>query len=50
MGEDHVVVGSDYPFDMGDQAPVETVRALRLASDVEAKILYRNLAALLGIG
>ena len=50
MGEDHVVVGSDYPFDMGDQAPVETVRALRLASDVEAKILYRNLAALLGVG
>jgi len=50
MGEDHVVVGSDYPFDMGDQAPVETVRALHLASGVEAKILSGNLAALLGVG
>ena len=48
--EDHVEVGSDYPLDIGDKTPVETVRALLLGPDVEAMILSSNLAALLGVG
>jgi aminocarboxymuconate-semialdehyde decarboxylase len=35
-GADHVLLGSDYPFDMGDARPVDTVRALGLAPEVEA--------------
>jgi aminocarboxymuconate-semialdehyde decarboxylase len=46
-GADHVLLGSDYPFDMGDQRQVETVRALGLDSDVEARILSGNAEELL---
>jgi aminocarboxymuconate-semialdehyde decarboxylase len=49
MGDGHVVIGSDYPFNMGDERPVETVRALRLSPDVEARVLAKNLAGLLGL-
>jgi len=47
MGDGHVVIGSDYPFSMGDERPVDTIRALGLSRDVEAKVLARNLAGLL---
>ena len=47
VGADHVLLGSDYPFDMGDARHVDTVRALGLDSDVEARILYRNAEELL---
>ena len=48
LGADHVVIGTDYPFDMGDETPVETIRACRLGHDREANVLGRNLARLLG--
>jgi aminocarboxymuconate-semialdehyde decarboxylase len=41
-GPDRVLLGSDYPFDMGDARHVDTVRALGLAPDVEAAILAGN--------
>lgn len=47
LGDDHVVIGTDYPFDMGDESPVETIRACGLGRDREANILGRNLARLL---
>jgi aminocarboxymuconate-semialdehyde decarboxylase len=47
VGADHVLLGSDYPFDMGDARHVDTVRALGLDSDVEARILSRNAEELL---
>jgi aminocarboxymuconate-semialdehyde decarboxylase len=46
-GPDHVLLGSDYPFDMGDARHVETVRALGLAPEVEAAVLGRNAERLL---
>jgi aminocarboxymuconate-semialdehyde decarboxylase len=49
MGDGHVVLGSDYPFTMGDERPVEAVRALGLSPDIEAKVLVKNLAGLLGL-
>jgi len=49
VGDGHVVIGSDYPFDMGDARPVDTVRALGLPQDVEEKVLVKNLAGLLGL-
>lgn len=42
VGAEHVLLGSDYPFDMGDSRHVDTVRALDLAPDVEAAILAEN--------
>ena len=47
VGADHVLLGSDYPFDMGDARHVETVRALGLDPDVEARILSGNAEELL---
>lgn len=46
-GADHVLLGSDYPFDMGDARHVDTVRALGLPPDVEAAILAGNAERLL---
>jgi aminocarboxymuconate-semialdehyde decarboxylase len=48
-GPHHVLLGSDYPFDMGDARHVDTVRALGLAPGVEAAILAGNAERLLGL-
>jgi aminocarboxymuconate-semialdehyde decarboxylase len=45
---DHVLCGSDYPFDMGVERPAEIVRALGLDADDEAAILGGNALRLLG--
>jgi aminocarboxymuconate-semialdehyde decarboxylase len=42
VGHEHVLLGSDYPFDMGDARQAETVRALGLPPDAEAAILGGN--------
>jgi aminocarboxymuconate-semialdehyde decarboxylase len=42
VGPERVLLGSDYPFDMGDARHVETVRALGLPPDHEAAILAGN--------
>jgi predicted TIM-barrel fold metal-dependent hydrolase len=44
-----VLLGSDYPFDMGDGRHVDTVRALALAPEVEEAILAGNAERLLGL-
>jgi aminocarboxymuconate-semialdehyde decarboxylase len=48
-GSDHVVLGSDYPFDMGVDRPVEVVRQLALPHHDEAKILGGSAARVLGL-
>jgi aminocarboxymuconate-semialdehyde decarboxylase len=48
-GPDRVMLGSDYPFDMGDARHVDTVRALGLPPDVEEAILGGNAERLLGL-
>ena len=47
-GPEHVLLGSDRPFDMGTDHPVEDVRALRLGGDEEL-VLGRNAARLMGM-
>jgi aminocarboxymuconate-semialdehyde decarboxylase len=51
-GADHVVLGSDYPFPMGDLTPVDTLEAVPGLADADrAAILHGNVQALLdGIG
>jgi aminocarboxymuconate-semialdehyde decarboxylase len=46
-GPDRVLLGSDYPFDMGDARQVDTVRALGLPPEKEEAILGRNAEQLL---
>lgn len=45
-GPERVLLGTDYPFDMGDGGAVDTVRGLGLAPEAEAAILAGNAARL----
>ena len=47
VGADHVLLGSDHPFDMGTTRPVEEVRELGLRPDDEALVLGGNAVRLL---
>jgi len=47
FGADHVLLGSDYPFDMGVERPAEIVRTLQLPPEDEAAILGGNARRLL---
>lgn len=47
-GADHVVLGSDYPFPMGDLSPVETLDATSsVSAEDQALITHGNVQALL---
>jgi aminocarboxymuconate-semialdehyde decarboxylase len=48
-GADHVLLGSDYPFDMGTDDPVGEVRAARLGAEAEALVLGGSAARLFGL-
>ena len=49
MGDEHVLLGTDYPFPMGDQDPVGLVRSTPgLTDDVIESILGENAARLTG--
>jgi aminocarboxymuconate-semialdehyde decarboxylase len=48
-GADHVLLGTDYPFDMSDPDPLATVRDSGLDAAGEAAILGGNAASLLGL-
>ncbi len=49
VGADHVMLGTDHPFELGDPAPLSTVRALGLDRAATQAILWDNAAALLGL-
>jgi aminocarboxymuconate-semialdehyde decarboxylase len=46
-GQEQVVLGTDYPFDMGDLRPLETLRASGLPEEAQAAIAAGNAARLL---
>ena len=48
-GADHVLLGSDHPFDMGTTRPVDEVRELGLTPDEEAAVLGGNAQRLIGL-
>jgi aminocarboxymuconate-semialdehyde decarboxylase len=47
VGASHVLLGSDYPFDMADPHPVQHVRSLDLPAEDEELILGGNAARLI---
>jgi aminocarboxymuconate-semialdehyde decarboxylase len=48
-GAGHVLLGSDRPFDMGTDRPVEEIRTLGLSAEDEQLLLGGNAARLLGV-
>jgi aminocarboxymuconate-semialdehyde decarboxylase len=48
FGAERVLLGSDYPFDMGVERPAEIVRALGLPAEDEAAVLGGNALRLIG--
>jgi len=49
VGTERVMMGSDYPFDMGDPDPVGLVRAAKLSDADREKILFGNASRLFRI-
>lgn len=47
VGADRVMLGSDYPFDMGNENPADLVRSAHLGADAEKMILGENARQLL---
>jgi aminocarboxymuconate-semialdehyde decarboxylase len=49
VGADHVLLGTDHPFELGDRAPLDTVAALGLDRAATRAILWDTAAGLLGL-
>jgi len=49
FGEDQIVMGSDYPFDMADYDPVEHIATSGLADTAKAKVAGENAIKLLSL-
>jgi aminocarboxymuconate-semialdehyde decarboxylase len=48
-GADHVLLGTDHPFELGDRDPLGTVAALGLPAAESDAILWKSASALLGL-
>jgi aminocarboxymuconate-semialdehyde decarboxylase len=50
IGEDKVVMGSDYPFPLGEHSPGKLIESMQELSDnVKEKLLWKNAAEFLGL-
>ncbi len=49
MGEDRVVLGSDYPFPLGEERIGSLIRRSGLSEQSKTKLLYQNAAKFLGL-
>jgi len=43
LGAQHVVIGTDYPFDMGDYDIVETLKCLNISEEEKERIYSKNI-------
>jgi aminocarboxymuconate-semialdehyde decarboxylase len=50
FGADHVLLGTDYPYDMGMEHPVEFIDGVKLSKTGKAAVMGGNAARLLKIG
>jgi aminocarboxymuconate-semialdehyde decarboxylase len=50
MGEDHVMLGSDYPYPLGEEHIGELIRKSRFPAEAKQKMLAGNAAEFFGLG
>lgn len=49
VGEDHIALGSDYPFPLGEHEPGKLIQSMPVAEAVKKKLLHQNALNWLGI-
>ena len=49
LGEDKVMIGSDYPFPLGEDVPGELITHLKVSKDIKDKLNYKNALEWLGM-
>ena len=47
-GADHIVLGTDYPYDMGDLTPMDSLDKIKLTTEQRELICHGNIERLLG--
>ena len=50
FGAEKVLLGSDYPYDMGDPEPVQSLHRTKIGANELEAISHANAQRLLGIG
>jgi aminocarboxymuconate-semialdehyde decarboxylase len=48
IGEDHICMGSDYPFPLGEHHPGKLIEEMKFSKEVNDKLLYKNAMKWLG--
>jgi aminocarboxymuconate-semialdehyde decarboxylase len=49
VGEDHIVLGSDYPFPLGEHEPGKLIQSMPYSKSTRQKLLHKNALNWLGI-
>ena len=50
VGDEKIVLGSDYPFPLGEHHPGKLIESMSsLSSEAKEKLLWKNAASFLGI-
>ena len=49
MGEDHICMGSDYPFPLGEHHPGKLIESMNYSPELKEKLLYSNALQWLGM-
>ncbi len=49
MGHDHICMGSDYPFPLGEHHPGKLIESMNYSQELKEKLLYKNATDWLGI-
>ncbi len=49
MTDNKICLGSDYPFPLGEHKPGELIKSMKLAKEIEEKLLYKNALDWLGM-
>lgn len=49
MGSDHIALGSDYPFPLGEARPGELIRSMNLPRTVQEDLFFRTACTWLGV-